>query len=66
MALKTEKVYSQIEDKNIKIDVLDSIIWKNCEHPDDVDKNTLSGWFEYTIKFDGVTPVQCTKVKKIK
>lgn len=65
MALKVETIYSKIEDKNIKKDIVNSNIWKNCEHPDDVKYKDLKGWFEYKIKFDGLIPVQCVKTKKL-
>ena len=66
MALITETIYSKIEDKDIQKDVVNSQIWKNCEHPLDVENKNLKGWFEYKIKFDGTTPVQCIKIKKLK
>ena len=66
MKLKAEKVYSPLKDDNIKNDLMNSPIWKRCEHPDNIDDIDLTGWFEYTIKFDGVTPVQVSKVKKCK
>lgn len=66
MALKAEKVYSSIKDDNIKNELMDSPIWKKCEHPDDIKEKDISGWYEYTVKFEGLTPIQVTKVKKCK
>ena len=66
MALTTETVYSKVEDKNIKTNVQKSKIWANCEHPDDVEDKDLTGWFQYQFKFDGLVPIQCIKIKKIK
>lgn len=66
MALNTEKVYSPVKDDNIKKDILSSKMWEKCEHPADIKNIDISGWWEYTIKFDGLEPVQCTKIKKIK
>lgn len=65
MALKTEKVYSPIKDDGIKNNLMNSEIWNKCEHPDDVKDMDTSGWYEYSFKFDGLTAVQCTNVKKM-
>lgn len=66
MALKTEIIYSRLEDKSIKHHLATSIIWTNCEHFKDVSEKNLKGWWKYTIKFDGLKPVQCIKIEKIK
>lgn len=62
------KVYSTVEDKNIRKDLNDSPIWKKAIHADElsdvIDKhNTI---WEYEIKFDGLKPVQVTNVKRYK
>ena len=61
--MKTEKVYSKIHDKNIKNNLVDSPIWKDSTHISDV--GDASGFWEYTIKFDGLKPIQVTKIKCI-
>jgi len=64
--MKDEKVYSTINDKNIKENLSNSPIWKNCLHSDDLTENVrrnTPNLIEYTIKFDGLKPVQVTKVK---
>lgn len=66
MALKTERVYSPIKDDNIKKDIQSSKIWEKCEHQENIKDIDISGWLEYTIKFDGLEPIQCTKIKKMK
>lgn len=63
--MKTEKIYSKIHDKSIQSHIATSKIWKACEHSDDIHKKDVTGWYEYTIKFDGLTPIQCTKIKQI-
>lgn len=63
--MKAEKVYSKIYDKNIQDHIETSPIWKQCEHPDDINKINVNGWWEYAIKFDGTKPVQCTDIKRI-
>jgi len=65
--METVKVYSPIEDKNIKKSIVDSPIWKPSIHEDDINEEHKKGetMFEYTMKFDGLKPVQVTKVKKL-
>jgi len=62
------KVYSTIEDKNIKKNLNNSPIWKKAIHADDlgnvVDKYDII--WEYEIKFDGLKPIQVTKITKYK
>lgn len=62
---KVEKVYSKIHDKDIQSHIETSPIWKACEHPDDIAKLNVIGWYEYSIKFDGLMPIQCTNIKKL-
>jgi len=65
--MKTEKVYSKIEDKNIKKSLNDSPIWKEAIHEDELAEVQEKGkpLFEYSIKFEGTKPVQVTDIKKI-
>ena len=60
--MKIEKVYSPVEDKHIQHNLKGSPIWKDCFHPDELDSKT--GLFEYTFKFDGLTPKQVTNIRK--
>ena len=60
-----EKAYSKIHDKDIQKHLSASPIWKQCEHSEDIRKIDVNGWYEYTIKFDGLAPMQCTNIKKI-
>lgn len=62
------KVYSPVEDKNIRKNLNESPIWKNSIHADDIAKeqeshNTI---WEYEIKFDGLKPIQVTDIKRYK
>lgn len=59
--LKLEKVYSHYHDKFISFNIKDSIIWKSCYHEDELKPDNL--WC-YHIKFDGLKPVQVTKIEK--
>lgn len=65
--METVKVYSPVEDKKIKSDINGSPIWKEAIHEDDVREEMDKGkiLFEYVMKFDGLKPVQVTKVNKI-
>ena len=64
-----EQVYSPIDDrKHIKKNLKNSSIWNNC-YTKDEHLDVLSGYdqmFCYSIKFDGLTPIQVTKTKKVK
>jgi hypothetical protein len=57
----THKIYSPIKDDNIKKDITHSPIWKNCYHNDD-DKPNVPQMFVYTIKFNGLIPIQVLKI----
>lgn len=65
--MKTEKVYSPILDTNIAKHIALSPIWdvKNCYHEDD-EKPSGTPLICYTIKFDGLKPVQVTNISKPK
>ena len=58
-----EKVISPIKDFDIKKDIKNSPIWKNCYHSTDVVPRDVNLWVYY-IKFDGLTPVQVTKIEQ--
>jgi len=61
------KVYSPIEDKEIKNNLNGSPIWGLAYHAEDlleVEKK-FPAMFEYSIKFSGTKPVQFTGVKKV-
>jgi len=58
-----EEIWSPIEDLNIKNELNNSPIWKNCLHSSDA-KGKEGGYF-YKIGFDGLIPVQVMDVKKL-
>jgi hypothetical protein len=66
--METIKVYSPIEDKNIKKDLNNSPIWKKAIHPDEINelKEKHNSIWEYSIKFDGLTPTQVVKISRFK
>lgn len=61
--METVKVYSPIFDRDIRKDINNSPIWGEAYHESEIGdvKKPLT---EYTFKFDGLTPVQLTKMKK--
>lgn len=63
--METVKVYSPILDKDIRKNINNSPIWEEAYHESEIDdvKKPLT---EYTFKFEGLTPVQLTKMKKYK
>lgn len=61
-----EKVFSPVNDTEIKNNLNDSPIWKNAFKLEEITPDVKSKhpmMFEYSIKFDGLTPVQVTNVK---
>ena len=64
MKVIKEQVFSKIEDKNIKNDVSNSPIWKECKHLEDAKEGEKG--FVYTILFEGPKPIQVTSVKQHK
>lgn len=66
--MQIEKVYSPVNDRNIKDNLNSSVIWKDCYKEEEFEeyKKRHSKWFCYTIKFKGLLPIQVNKVQKIK
>ena len=67
--METVKVLSTTEHKGK--DIVNSVIWKEGEryHKEDVTAEMLGNekqWYEYHIKFDGLTPIQLTKTNKLR
>ena len=65
--METVKVYSPVEDKAIRENLNGSPIWKKAYHAEDLPRVEAQNAvvFEYSIKFDGLKPVQVTNVKKL-
>jgi hypothetical protein len=59
-----EKVFSKIQDNNIQNNITTSKIWEECYKEDELESK--AGYYCYTIKFDGLKPIQCTKIQKFK
>jgi len=66
--MKDEKVYSPIEDKEIRSNLQGSPIWTGLRyHSDELEtaKKKHEVLYEYSIKFDGLRAVQVTNVQKL-
>lgn len=63
----TEKVFSPINDEKIRINLNGSPIWKNCYRQEEITGEVLRKYnnilYIYSIKFDGLTPIQVTKIE---
>ncbi len=61
------KVYSPVEDKEIRSNLNNSPIWKKAYHEDELPEANKkhAHMFEYSIKFDGLKPVQVTNGPKV-
>jgi len=65
--MKDEKVISTVHYEGK--DAVAAPFWKDCFHEEDVTKQMLENeknWYEYTVRFDGLTPTMITKSKCIK
>ena len=65
--METVKVYSPIEDKGIKKNLVGSPMWEKSIHIDDLAEELTPGkvLYEYKLKFEGLKPVQVSGVKKL-
>ena len=62
-----ETVLSPIKDEKMNSHIKESEVWKNAFHPEEVTPEIFRkypAWYEYTIKFSGLTPIQMTKMKE--
>jgi len=63
-----ETVISPIKDEKINSHINDSEIWKKAytrEELTDEIRAMHPAWFEYTIQFSGLKPMQMTKMREI-
>lgn len=60
-----EKVYSPIHDEKIRQNINESPIWDECYHEDEI-KDIDKPLYCYSMKFEGLTPIQVTKITKPK
>jgi hypothetical protein len=65
-SLVDEKVYSPVNDTDIRKHLNESEIWKTAFKMEELTKEVLNKYpnmMEYSVKFDGLKPVQLTGVK---
>ena len=65
--MENVNVYSPVDDKDIRTNLNGSPIWKQAFHETElvaVEKK-FPVMFKYTIKFDGLKPVQVTNIQKL-
>ena len=64
--MENVRVYSPVEDKKIAKNIKDSLIWVKAYTEEEYKKNlkTFNTWYRYSIKFDGLKPVQVTNIRK--
>jgi hypothetical protein len=63
-----EIVISPVKDDKFNSHPSESPIWKKAFKIEELDERTRGmhpAWFEYTIMFDGLKPIQQLKVKEI-
>lgn len=63
-----ETVLSPFQDKHINHNIQNAHLWsKNVMKlkPEEVGNQNTTGWYSYLIKFDGLTPIHCMKIKKV-
>jgi len=56
-------VYSRVHDPKIHLNLTDSPMWAMANHRDEIDDTR--GYYQYSFKFDGLTPIQITGIKKL-
>lgn len=61
----TENVYSPILDEKIHENISKSPIWGKCYHESEIE-DIKEPLYCYSIKFDGLKPIQVTKLRKPK
>jgi len=63
-----EIVISPVKDEKFNSHPKDSEIWKKAYKREELDDRTRGmhpAWYEYTIRFDGLKPIQMTKMREI-
>jgi len=65
--MENVNVYSPVEDTKIKTNLNNSSIWKKAYTEEEYMENPkrYPNWWKYSIKFDGLKPIQVTDVKKL-
>lgn len=63
--MTTEQIFSPVKDEKMASNLLDSPIWKESYTEDEYlmikETHAYDAWYKYTIKFEGLKPIQLTK-----
>jgi len=63
-----EIVISPVKDEKFNSHINDSEVWKKAYKREELDDRTRGmhpAWYEYTVRFDGLKPLQMTKMREI-
>lgn len=63
-----ETVISPVKDEKMNSHLNDSEVWKKAYTKEEITdriRGMHTTWYEYTIKFDGLKPIQMTKFREI-
>lgn len=63
-----ETVISPVKDEKMNSHLNDSEVWKKAYTKEEITdriRGMHPAWYEYTIKFDGLKPIQMTKFREI-
>ena len=66
--MTNEIVISPVKDEKINSHINESPIWKKAFKAEELTEKVRgmnSAWYEYTIRFDGLKPLQMTKFREI-
>lgn len=64
-----EEVYSPVDDAKMGKNIMNSTVWDLCFKKEEATEELIAKhpkMFVYTVKFDGLTPIQVTKIKQIR
>lgn len=64
-----ETVISSVYDDKIQNHITESPIWLRAYHESEMTNEIYQksdSWYKYSIKFNGLIPMQCTKIEKFK
>lgn len=63
-----EIVISPVKDEKMNSHINTSEVWKKAYKREELDDRTRGmhpAWYEYTVRFDGLKPLQMTKFREI-
>jgi hypothetical protein len=66
--MTNEIVISPIKDEKMNSHINESPVWKKAFKAEELTEKVRGmnpAWYEYTIRFSDLTPIQCTKMREI-